>query len=77
MNMNAGSGCRQGSLERVIARLRQQKYLAEVEHLSREQTGTETRDIGPLEEVNEIGRWQIMIMMSPLVVPAESTVKLR
>ena len=51
--------------------------MAEVEHLSREQTGTETRDFGPLEHGNEIRRWQMMIMMSPMVVPAENTVGLR
>jgi hypothetical protein len=51
--------------------------LAEVEDLCREQTGTETRDCGPKEHGNEIRRWQMMLMMSPVVARAESKERLR
>lgn len=40
--------------------------------LDNEQTGTETRKCGPVEQGNEIRCWQMTIMMSPVVAPAES-----
>jgi hypothetical protein len=51
--------------------------LSEVKDLDNEQTGTETRKCGPVKPGKEIGGWQIMIMISPMVVHAESGVGLR
>lgn len=54
--------------------MRAAEGLSEVKDLDNEQTGTATRKCGPVEHGNEIRRWQLMIMMSPLVALAADQV---
>ena len=57
------------------ARVRPQRGLPEVEDLDSEQTGAETRNCGPEEHGNKSGCLQMIVMMSPVVAPAESKVR--
>ncbi len=61
----------------MIESAREQRRSAEVGHLSPEQTVAETRKLRAKERGNEIRRWQLMIMMNPVVAPAESKVRHR
>jgi hypothetical protein len=57
----------------VVESAKQQRGLAEVEQLGREQTGAESRNRRPVEPGNEKRRClQMMIMMSPVVAVAEN-----
>ena len=57
--------------------MRPQGGLAEVKELGNEQTGTETRKCGPKEHGSESRCLQLIIMMSPVVAPAESPLRSR